>query len=274
MPSALYAFMPFCLYAFMPFAFQFAHFHICTFSYLHICPRPLPFVNSLSLRMLQSSTVKFLKDLSKNNNKPWFDAHRKQYEAAKKDFETFIQVIIDKHGLKDETIRQQEAKKCLFRINRDVRFSKDKSPYKNNMGASINRGGRKSIFAGYYFHLEPGQSFVGGGIWMPMPGEMKKVRQEIDYCYDEFKKIVQAKKFTTVYGDLYKEEGIGLSRVPQGFEKDNPAADYLKLKSWIAMQSVKDAELTVKDLLKKTLVAFETLQPMIEFINRSLDNAE
>jgi uncharacterized protein (TIGR02453 family) len=142
------------------------------------------------------------------------------------------------------------------------------------MGASINRGGRKSIFAGYYFHLEPGQSFVGGGIWMPMPGEMKKVRQEIDYCYDEFKKIVQAKKFTTVYGDLYKEEGIGLSRVPQGFEKDNPAADYLKLKSWIAMQSVKDAELTVKDLLKKTLVAFETLQPMIEFINRSLDNAE
>jgi uncharacterized protein (TIGR02453 family) len=224
--------------------------------------------------MLQPATLKFLKDLNKNNNKPWFDAHRKQYEDAKKDFETFIQVVIDKHGLKDESIREQEAKKCLFRINRDVRFSKDKSPYKNNMGASIKLGGRKSIFAGYYFHLEPGQSFVGGGIWMPMPGEMKKVRQEIDYCYDEFKKIVQAKKFTTVYGELYKEEGIGLSRVPQGFEKDNPAAEYLKLKSWIAMQSVKDAELTVKDLVKKTLVAFETLQPMVQFINRSLDNAE
>ncbi|OQP49322.1 TIGR02453 family protein [Niastella yeongjuensis] len=224
--------------------------------------------------MLQPSTLKFLKDLSKNNNKPWFDAHRKQYDDAKKDFETFIQVVIDKHGLKDETIREQEAKKSMFRINRDVRFSKDKSPYKNNMGASIKRGGRKSIFAGYYIHLEPGQSFVGGGIWMPMPTEMKKVRQEIDYCYDEFKKIVQAKKFTTIYGDLYKEEGIGLSRVPQGFEKDNPAAEYLKLKSWIAMQSVKDTELTVKDLVKKTLVAFETLQPMIQFINRSLDSAE
>jgi uncharacterized protein (TIGR02453 family) len=95
--------------------------------------------------MLQSSTLKFLKDLSKNNNKPWFDANRKKYEEAKKDFEQFIQVVIDKHGLKDETIREQEAKKCLFRINRDIRFSKDKTPYKTNMGASINRGGRTFI---------------------------------------------------------------------------------------------------------------------------------
>jgi len=221
--------------------------------------------------MLQSSTLKFLKDLSKNNDKTWFDAHRKQYDAAKKDLETFIQTVIDRHGLKDETIREQEARKCLFRINRDVRFSKDKSPYKSNMGASIKRGGRKSIYAGYYFHCEPGQSFVGGGIWMPMPAEMKKVRQEIDYCFDEFKKIVQSKKFTNVYGKLYQGDDISLTRVPQGFEKDHPAGDYLKLKSWIAMQSLKDADLTAKDLVKKTLVAFETLQPMIQFVNRALD---
>jgi uncharacterized protein (TIGR02453 family) len=100
---------------------------------------------------------------------------------------------------------------------------------------------------------------------------MKKVRQEIDYCFDEFKKIVGSKKFQTVYGGLYKEEDVSLSRVPQGFEKDHPAADYLKLKSWIAMQSIKDADLTSKELLKKTLVAFETLQPMIQFINRALE---
>lgn len=224
--------------------------------------------------MLQPSTLKFLKDLSKNNNKPWFDAHRKQYEEAKKDFEGFIKTVIERHSQKDETIREQEAKKCMFRINRDVRFSKDKSPYKTNLGASINRGGRKSIFAGYYFHCEPGQSFVGGGIWMPMPPEVKKVRQEIDYCFDEFKKIVSSKKFQTVYGDLSKEEGISLSRVPQGFEKDHPASDYLKLKSWIAMQSLKDADLTSKELIKKTLTAFETLQPMVQFINRALENAE
>jgi uncharacterized protein (TIGR02453 family) len=228
----------------------------------------------LSLVMLQPSTLKFLKDLSKNNNKPWFDANRKKYEEAKKDFESFIQIVIDKHGLKDETIREQEAKKCLFRINRDIRFSKDKTPYKTNMGASINRGGRKSIFAGYYFHMEPGQSFVGGGIWMPMPPETKKVRQEIDYCFDEFKKIVKAKKFTNIYGDLYREEDMSLSRVPQGFDKDNPAGEYLKLKSWIAMQSLKDVDLTSKDLLKKTLMAFEALQPMVAFVNRALENVE
>jgi uncharacterized protein (TIGR02453 family) len=224
--------------------------------------------------MLQSSTLKFLKDLSKNNNKPWFDAHRKQYDDAKKDFELFIQSIIDRHAKQDDTIRELTAKNCLFRINRDIRFSKDKTPYKTNMGASINRGGRKSIYAGYYFHCEPGQSFVGGGVWMPMPEEMKKVRQEIDYCFDEFSKIIGSKKFKTVYGDLYKDKEVSLSRVPQGFDKDHPAADYLKLKSWIAMQSLKDADLTSKELVKKTLVAFETLQPMVQFINRSLENVE
>ena len=224
--------------------------------------------------MLQSPTLKFLKDLSKNNNKPWFDAHRKQYDDAKKDFESFIQTIIDKHAKQDETIRELIAKNCLFRINRDIRFSKDKTPYKTNMGASINRGGRKSIYAGYYFHCEPGQSFVGGGIWMPMPEETKGVRQEIDYCFDEFQKIIGSKKFKAVYGDLDKSSEVSLSRVPQGFEKDNPAADYLKLKSWIAMQSVKDADLTSKELVKKTLTAFEALQPLVTFINRALENVD
>ena len=245
----------------MSFCISLAHYHISTL--------PLIFVG-----MLQPSTLKFLKDLKKNNNKPWFDTHRKQYEEAKNDFGSFIQVVIDKHGQKDETIREQEAKKCMFRINRDIRFSKDKTPYKTNMGASINRGGRKSVFAGYYFHCEPGESFVGGGIWMPMPPETKKVRQEIDYCFDEFKKIVQAKKFTNIYGDLYSGEDMSLSRVPQGFDKDNPAGEYLKLKSWIAMQSLKDVDLTSKELLKKTLMAFEALQPMVAFINRALENVE
>jgi TIGR02453 family protein len=222
--------------------------------------------------MLQASTLKYLKDLSKHNNKPWFDAHRQQYDDAKKDFETFIQTLIDKHGRRDTYIKELTAKNCLFRINRDIRFSKDKTPYKTNMGASISRGGRKSIYAGYYFHLEPGQSFVGGGIWMPMPEETKKVRQEIDYCLDEFRKIVESKKFKTVYGGLYIDSETSLSRVPQGFEKDNPAAEYLKLKSWIATQALKDADITSKDLVKKALVAFETLQPLVEFINRSLED--
>jgi uncharacterized protein (TIGR02453 family) len=220
--------------------------------------------------MFQSSTLKFLRDLKKNNNKPWFDAHRNQYEEAKGDFENFIGSVLDKLGKKDDTIRDLKPKQCTFRINRDIRFSKDKTPYKTGLGASIDRGGKKSIFAGYYIHLEPGKSFIGGGLWMPMPIEMKKVRQEIDYCFDEFQKIIGSKKFKSVYGELHRGEDISLSKVPQGFEKDNPAAEYLKLKSWLAMKNISDAELTSKELLKKTLDAFETLQPLLTFINRAM----
>ena len=220
--------------------------------------------------MLQNTTVKFLKDLKKNNNKPWFDANRKRYDDAKKDFEIFIQSLIDRHGKKDKSIAELKAKECMFRINRDIRFAKDKTPYKTNMGASINKGGKKSLFAGYYFHCEPGESFVGGGLWVPMPAELKKVRQEIDYNFDELKKIVGAKKFKEVYGNLYKGEDATLIKVPQGFEKDNPAADYLKLKSFIAMKSLKETDLTSKDLTKIVTEAFETLQPLLVFINRSI----
>ncbi|HVT85462.1 MAG TPA: DUF2461 domain-containing protein, partial [Chitinophagaceae bacterium] len=156
--------------------------------------------------MLRPSTLKFLKDLKKNNNKPWFDVHRKEYESAKEDFSAFVQAVIDKHGKKDKTISQLKAKDCMFRINRDVRFSKDKSPYKTNMGAYINRGGKKSIFGGYYFHCEPGESFMGGGLWMPMPPELNKVRQEIDYNLQKFIKIIGSKKIKSIYKDLSRSE--------------------------------------------------------------------
>jgi uncharacterized protein (TIGR02453 family) len=220
--------------------------------------------------MLQSSTIKFLKDLKKNNNKPWFDANRKQYEAAKTDFANFIQAVIDKYAKNDTTIKTLVAKDCMFRINRDIRFAKDKSPYKTNFGASINKAGRKAWnTAGYYFHLEPGQCFAGGGIYMPMPDALKKVRQEIDYNFAEFKKIIGSKKFKSVYGDVSRDAEFMLSRVPKGYEPDNPAAEYLKLKSYIAMVNIKDADLSSKDLLKKTVEAFEALHPLLNFINRT-----
>ena len=221
--------------------------------------------------MLQSSTLKFLKDLKKNNNKPWFDAHRKEYESAKGDFMAFIQVVIDKHSKSDPTIKSVTAKDCMFRINRDIRFSKDKSPYKTNMGAYINHGGKKSIFGGYYFHCEPGQSFVGGGLWMPMPPELNKVRQEIDYNFEAFRKIITSKKFKSVYNGLSSEPEYVLIRLPKGYEPTNPAAEYLKMKSFVSMAALKDTELTSKDLVKKTAEAFAALQPLIDFINESLD---
>ena len=220
--------------------------------------------------MIQKSTLDFLRELKKHNDKSWFDANRKRYETAKADFTEFLQDIIDSHAKKDDGLTGLQAKSCLFRINRDIRFSKDKSPYKTNFGASLNRGGKKSVLAGYYFHLEPGEAFVGGGVRMPQPPELAKVRQEIDYGFDDFKKIVASKKFKTVYGEMYKGDDMMLSRVPKGYEPDNPAAEFLKMKSYIAMRPVTDKELLSKDLKKITLEAFSALQPLMGFINTAL----
>ncbi len=221
--------------------------------------------------MLQASSLKFLKELKKNNNKEWFNTNRKNYELARQDFEAFLETVIGKLGRSDATIKDLKPRECIFRINRDIRFSKDKSPYKTNFGASINRGGKKSVYAGYYFHCEPEQAFVGGGIWMPMPPELKKVRQEIDYCFDEFRKIISAKKFKEEYGDLYHGDDMRLSLVPKGFDKNNPAAEYLKLKSFIAMKELNNKDLTSTGLVNNTVKTFQALQPLLRFVNRALD---
>jgi uncharacterized protein (TIGR02453 family) len=221
--------------------------------------------------MLKTSTLKFLSGLKKNNNKPWFDKHRGEYEDAKADFEAFIQKVINAHAKFDTDLTGLQAKKCMFRINRDIRFSKNKSPYKNNFGASMDRGGRKSGFAGYYIHLEPGNSFLGAGIWQPEPAVVKKLRQEIDYNADEFKKLLEDKAFRKTYKGLYTGEDVQLKKVPQGFEKDNPAADYLKFKSWMVLTEITDKELTSPKLLTKTLSAFRLAHPFINFLNRAIE---
>ena len=222
--------------------------------------------------MLQPTTLKFLKDLKKNNTREWFEKNRSRYEAAKEDMASMINAVIAQFGKKDKGIASLTAKECVYRINRDVRFSKNKAPYKNNMAASLIRGGKKSIFAGYYIHIQPGgESFVGGGRYMVEPDQLKKIRQEIDYNWDEFKKIIRNKKFIACYGDLEKGDGMSLSREPKGYEKDNPAIEYIKLKSWVAITALTDADLTGKDLVKKITAALETLQPLIVFLNRGLE---
>lgn len=221
--------------------------------------------------MLQLSTINFLKNLKKNNNKDWFNKNRKMYETAKLDFAEFIQTVINKYSVKDATLKNIIAKDCLFRINRDIRFSKDKTPYKSNFGASINKSGKKAMStAGYYFHLEPGGIFLGGGIYQPMAPELNKVRQEIDYNFAAFKKIISAKKFKETYGDIDKNKNHILTRGPKGYEPDNPAAEYLKLKSFIGITTLSDKDLLSKDLVKKTTDAFAALQPLIDFLNKAL----
>lgn len=221
--------------------------------------------------MLQPKTIQFLDKLKKNNNKAWFESHRDDYNSARSDFEDLVSAIIDQYGRKDSEIANLKAKDCLFRINRDVRFSKDKSPYKDNMGASFSRGGKKSHFAGYYLHCEPGRSFVGGGIWMPEPGDVKKIRQEIDYCYDEFRGILSGQKFKENYQDLDRSAAYSLVNTPKEYDKSNPAAADLKLKSWIAMRTLSDSELSSPSLVKLITGAFYALQPLVKFINRAIE---
>ncbi len=220
--------------------------------------------------MLQSSDLQFLMDLKLNNNKPWFDAHRKEYEAARNNFTKFIQQVIDGFAKKEPSISHLVAKDCMFRINRDVRFSKDKSPYKTNMGAYINGDGKKAVSAGYYFHFEPGNSFMGGGIWMPMPQELNKVRQEIDYNLAGFEKIITSKKFKEVYGGLSAEKEYQLTRVPKGYAADNPAEKYLKYKCFVATAPVGDAQLTSRQLVANTIKGYEALKPLIGFLNEAI----
>jgi len=223
--------------------------------------------------MLQAATIKFLKDLKKNNNKSWFEKNKQVYLDAKEDIENFTQLVIDGLGKIDADIAPLQPRDCLFRIYRDVRFSKDKTPYKTNMGASFNRGGKKVPTAGYYFHCEPGQSMAGGGLWMPMAPQLGKVRQEIDYSFDEWKKIIGQRNFKKYFPD--NVEGIEiLSRPPKGYDDQNPAIEFLKMKSYIVSRPLTDAELQSKTLLKEVLKTFEAMKEFIGFLNRSMETDE
>ncbi len=221
--------------------------------------------------MISSSTLTFLKSLKKNNNKPWFDEHRETYNSAKYNFEEFVALLLQKMILFDDDLKDLTAKNCTFRINRDIRFSKNKTPYKINLSASFNRGGKKSTYSGYYFHLQPGSSFVGGGLWRPEPTDLKKLRQEIDYCLPEFKKTIGSASFKKHYGQLERDENQMLVNVPKGYGKENPAADYLRMKSFIATKNLSDDEVLSPKLADDLIQSFKALMPLVKFINRAFE---
>jgi len=222
--------------------------------------------------LITASTLSFLKSLKKNNNKPWFDANKSKYLEVRNNFEEFVALLLQKMALFDEDLKELEYKNCLFRINRDVRFSKDKTPYKINFSASFNKGGKKSIYAGYYLHVQPGgNSFIGGGLWRPEPEQLKKVRQEIDYCFPEFKKIIEVPAFKKNYGGLEKDQNQMLINIPKGYEKENPAADFLKMKSFVATKNIADVDLTNPKFMNQIVDSYKTLKPLLNFINRSFE---
>lgn len=218
--------------------------------------------------MLQPSTLKFLKDLKKNNNKPWFDEHRKQYENSKADILVLTTQMINAIAIFDKPIGILQPKNCTFRINRDVRFSKNKDPYKSNMAAYFNKDGKKGIGAGYYLHIEPGKSFAAGGIWVPEPAVLAGIRQEIDYNYKEWQNIIKNKSFKKTF--TAGIEGDALVRPPKGYDENNPAIDFIKMKSFIVSKTFTDAEVQNKIFVKNIAGSFVAMKPVIDFINVAL----
>lgn len=218
--------------------------------------------------MLQPDTLQFLRDLTANNNKPWFEANKKRFEAAKKDVELLVGEVIMGLARFEPAVADFKAKDCVFRIYRDVRFSKDKTPYKTNMGAWINKGGKKAPHAGYYLHIEPGNSFLAGGIYMPEADLLKSVRQEIDYNAEEFNSILNNPKFKKTFGGLADHK---LKTSPKGYDKDHPEIDTLRQTSFVVSQKVTDDEVLNPKFSSKVVSVFETLHPFNVFINRVLD---
>jgi uncharacterized protein (TIGR02453 family) len=219
--------------------------------------------------MIQKAMFDFLNKLKKNNNKEWFDKNRPTYESAKKDFQTFINELIVSSSKFDASIKHLEAKNCMFRINRDIRFSNDKTPYKTNMGASISPGGKKSFSAGYYIHLQPGASFLAGGMWQPPAPQLNAIRQEIDYNSVEFKKIITNKDFKRYFGTLSDEDK--LKTAPKGYDKIHPEIELLKHRSFIVVHNLKDKDVLSKGFLTHCTNVFKAMHQLTIFLRRACD---
>lgn len=207
----------------------------------------------------------FLRQLSDNNHKVWFDAHREVYTPLRNNFIAFVDELVDGISLNDPSLSGLQGKNCIFRINRDVRFSANKNPYKTNFSAYLSKGGKKFPGAGYYFHFEPGKSFLAAGIWMPEPELLKAIRQEIDYGWADFSAILQRAQ-----SEGLRFEGEKLSRPPKGYEADNPAIDILKSKSFVLTQPFD--MLMGEPKLKELLIGkARELKPFVDFLNQGFD---
>lgn len=224
--------------------------------------------------MLSKDTLDFLEDLKANNNRDWFLANKNRYEQYKKSYHGLIGEFLNEMKPKDAALQMLEIKNCTFRVNRDIRFSKDKSPYKTHMGIWMNSNSSGVNAPGYYIHIEKGASFLAGGFWMPKSGELKKIRKEIAFFYQDLTEILGDKNFRKYFNGFNATDGNSLKTAPKGFEKDHPAIAYLKLKSFTVVRTISDKELLEKDFVKKAAQALLTIKPLIEFLNRGLASEE
>lgn len=213
------------------------------------------------------TTLEFLRALAKNNNVDWFHAHRAEYDAARSAFELLVEELILKFN-RYEDLGGIQPRDCMFRINRDVRFSPDKSPYKIAMAAVLARGGRNSPRGGYYLHLEPGASVVGGGIWMPDAERLLKIRRAIDADAESLRRLLKNPTFKKTFGGLDTEDR--LKTAPKGFPSDHPALDLLRQKHFTATLPLTDKEIVAPDFSARVVQTFRVLKPLNDWLNHAL----
>ncbi len=213
--------------------------------------------------------IQFLKELKDNNNREWFSENKNRYEENKNKIAFITQLLVAEIRKFDETIPMLEAKDCMYRIYRDARFSMNKDPYKTNFGTEISKGGRKSVFAGYYLHIEPGASFIGGGVWCPEPKVLKAVREEIYRNPKDFKNIIDNKNFSAIFPNI---EGEKLKVAPKGFDKDFVDIDLLRYKSYTFINHVTDKEVCSDNFINEVINKFKTLYKANRFINDAIED--
>jgi len=221
--------------------------------------------------MVSREVLEFLSALKEHNRKEWFHANKPVYQKVRREFEQYVGLLIAGIARFDDSVKSLEPRDCIFRINRDIRFSKDKRPYKTNFGAYIAPGGRKGGYAGYYFHLEPGASFAAGGVYMPSGPALKAIRNEIYDHVDEFLEILNEPAFKKHFDRL--DEIEKLKTAPKGFPKDFEYIELLNHKHYTASKPLSEDLLTSEALTDEVLSAYEALYPMNYFLNEAISRA-
>nr|WP_314497552.1 DUF2461 domain-containing protein [uncultured Chryseobacterium sp.] len=219
--------------------------------------------------MLSQKIFGYLKKLKENNNREWFNDQKNLFIEVQQEFETFVEDLIMELGKSDDKVAKLNAKKSLLRIYRDIRFSKDKTPYKTYFGASLGMG-KSNEKSGHYLHIEPGKSFVASGIYLPEAPVLKEIRKEISVFKDEFLKAVEHKDFKKHYGELDREHS--LKKIPQGFEKEDPMAEYLRLKSFVGVHHLTNKDLMDKNTIGNLTVVMKSAKPLNDFLNAPFSN--
>lgn len=224
--------------------------------------------------MLSKNSLQFLDDLKANNNRDWFLDNKKRYEVFKKDYLQLVADFLDAMKPLDPSLEMLEVKNCSFRINRDIRFSKDKSPYKDHVGIWISSGSKGMNRSGYYVHIARSGSFIAGGFYCPEADDLKKVRKEIAYFHEDLEEIMNNKSFQKEFGDFDRNEKNLLKNPPRGYEKDHPAIEFLKLKSFETSQKFDVEEVLKEDFVSKMTQKLIVLKPLNDFINRALTSED